>query len=301
MLRSLSLAVALVLGVAGTAHAQEAWLVWTSEEGDEGARTVWLDARGREVASRGGVVVAARGALWEYRASARRVRLPTCDQIEVGARTPARGERATLERGGLVEVGGSRRRALGNAPIVEGAAEAHATQEIVASVGPWLFVRASHWSYECGAHGNLHVGLSVYDARTGRSAVDVLAPGERNGALALRGTALEELLAAGEGDFVDTPAVDDVELVASTPAWTSGRLAMDHHFTTFACYACSDGMWSSYTRAASVHDENVPASLAPYASLPDPVSAWIASHGDVRGVSRVAPADAPRLRARFTS
>ena len=63
----------------------------------------------------------------------------------------------------------------------------------------------------------------------------------------------------------------------------------DHVFVAEACYACSDGEWSSYTRATTIRDPRVPPAIAQDAALPERVARWIAAHPGARGLS-VAPA-----------
>jgi hypothetical protein len=68
-------------------------------------------------------------------------------------------------------------------------------------------------------------------------------------------------------------------------------LHVDHSFSTFACYACGDGVWSSYTRSVNVPAHTLPERARPYSRAPEVVSAYLDAHpGDkIAGWSAVPP------------
>jgi hypothetical protein len=110
---------------------------------------------------------------------------------------------------------------------------------------------------------------------------------------------LLEVLAERDED----PPQEPPELVALLPAYArGGRLSMGYVFTTFACYACGDGAWGSYT-IHTVVDAAPPRMLEPFAEPPDEVVAFLRAQPVSLGGWSSAPLepDAPApLRAAFS-
>ncbi|RDV36741.1 hypothetical protein DV096_16765 [Bradymonadaceae bacterium TMQ3] len=84
-------------------------------------------------------------------------------------------------------------------------------------------------------------------------------------------------------------AAEDAELVALSPSWDAeeGRLMAEQHYAFGACYACSDGEWSSYTVSTYVAERPLKVEVAgerPPQGLRDLLSA---SGWEVRAVSPV--------------
>lgn len=307
--RSIVLAIALSGGCGGASHAvaqpapaigsSAAWLAW-GERGDGVAETRWLDARGTELASRDGIVIAHGGALYRLETETERPRLPTCEQLESEEAESPRGERARLVRASLVELGGSRRITLAEPAETSGEASVEQEVELVASLGPYVFVRSSIASFACGAHGNVQAFIQAIDLTTG-AAIELLSPRDEERTAALADRALLALTAEG-GDALDVPIdAASIRRAASLPALERGRVVTEHVFETDVCYACSDPSWSSYTRAATVREDALLERLAPYASLPDGVSRALTERTGVRGVSAVTADDAARLLLLFRS
>lgn len=281
------------------ARAERGFVAW-SEDAEGAARSVWLDASGREVAVREGerVIATADGALWRVRVARERVRLASCEQIEDGAgEEAARGERGRLARVWLEELGGRRRIALLEPAATEGVASIDQRIAIESSVGPVIVVRTELDVFACGAHGSVEVSVRTFDARTGDEIALAGEDADADAGLAPR--ARQELLSESEGAIEEPLELDEIQRVASFPAIDGGRVVMRHVLATDACFACSDGSWSSYTRAVTLESEAVPRSIAEHADWPAPVRAWLRAHPGARGVSSVDASVAEVALARF--
>ena len=64
------------------------------------------------------------------------------------------------------------------------------------------------------------------------------------------------------------------------PVFDGHRVAFDAQLTISACYACSDGLWSSYTRSVRLRTPAPPV-LAPYGDLPTSVSLFASHHSEL--------------------
>ncbi|MGC6515483.1 MAG: hypothetical protein ACON4N_13370 [Myxococcota bacterium] len=158
---------------------------------------------------------------------------------------------------------------------------------VTGSVGPWLFLTGSTSEYFCGAHGGSQAGSAVVDLRT-LAVADPYTDEETNQVdAALRPTAFD-VLKSDEGEsFVTEPS--EMAWTESRPEWGDGTLSMRVQFTGDACYACSDGEWSSYTVSHALSSSVVPAALREGAVWPEALKAeWPApKEGWKRGFSRV--------------
>ena len=70
-------------------------------------------------------------------------------------------------------------------------------------------------------------------------------------------------------DTLDDELPRRTELLPDIGGARDGRLVIGRKFTAFACYACSDGDWSSYSRSVVLPSPRLPRSLAPFARLPE--------------------------------
>ncbi|HEU4456840.1 MAG TPA: hypothetical protein VFR81_27480, partial [Longimicrobium sp.] len=165
--------------------------------------------------------------------------------------------------------------------------------------GPFLMVETRSDNYACGAHGSLHVDWATYDLRTGET-VALLDSAETEAAIAREGAAaLAELRKEMEPEEA---AYREVEMTAVEARWTAeGALRVGYQFTTGACYACSDGIWSSYSRSLVVPAPALPRPLATYARAPEAVRRYWASSppGEHAGWSQVDAPDVAAALARF--
>jgi len=149
---------------------------------------------------------------------------------------------------------------------------------IVASMGPYAFLFTSAYSYSCGAHGNRVASFLVMDVRTGR-AVDLV--GLMGGEPLVAQVAPQARAAFhARPDSLGTPfEPDSVRVTMVAPVWRRGSLALLFQFTSEACYACSDGAWSSYFVSEWIPTPVVPPDLRSWAAAPDPAAAILDSVG----------------------
>jgi hypothetical protein len=250
-------------------------LVWTTAGEGEGAKasTHWIASTTggyREIAETAGVLVGAGDAVWRWEERAEKVTTTPCKD---GNPLPAGAGEATRITG--ARLGSAERVDIVKPPRSIDANELRLTATPVGSVGPYLFVREEQYMYGCGAHGMTGVTLSVWDL-AGRASRDALAPEELQKAQGSERAEARQKLAQEE-----EVALDAVNFVAAVPRYTRrGTLEVDYAFTTFACYACGDGAWGSYTRATAVQARALPARLRAYERAPAAVGAFLAAHPD---------------------
>lgn len=265
-------------------------LVWTSDDSD--ARETWtLDATGNVLARTAGIRLTARGKLWQWKQAQQTIETQACPLYdEHGGElppgepaTPGTGVRATLER-----VDGGEIREIVAAEACEGAADVEQTVDLLATVGPYLFVRDATYVYSCGAHGGVGVSFSVWDAERGAA---VWSSGDTEPRTFVEPDVSEQahrraLADLGEDEDV-TSFGDDGEIdVAPTellPAFDGPRatLRVAMQFTAPSCYACSDGAWSSYSKSTAEPLSALPAALRPWTVAPAAVRAFLAAHPEV--------------------
>lgn len=133
-------------------------------------------------------------------------------------------------------------------------------------VGPYAFVKSWTYEYACGAHGNTTDSFTVVDLAH-RRPVALLDDSAR--------TAVERgLLDAARAAFKADSALDQlldrdtVRLTLAYPLLAGERLGLTYQLTAAACYACSDGRWSSYTRSVLLPARTLPPLLEPFAATP---------------------------------
>jgi hypothetical protein len=274
----------------------DAWLVWSSADG--APRTEWLATDGTVRGATDAIVVVRDGQLHAVVTGIVGVPTTSCEAQDAAA---ADAGTAPVEPTEPTGAGLATRIVVaplaGTAPPVEvvpanvptpGAADEPIAADhrhdaaVTAGLGRFLFVTESTYVYSCGAHGHTAVGSRVVDLETGEP-IDLMAGVDLATA---RDTARRQLAdAAVDGDLADLadPATP-VELGASVPTWTDGRLAMRHLFWVETCYACSDGEWSSYSRATRVDDPTLPPALA-LVGVPPAVAARLSALPEPRGVS----------------
>lgn len=147
---------------------------------------------------------------------------------------------------------------------------------LVRSVGPLLFVRQTTHVYGCGAHGNLGASALIWDiAKNGEIELD----GEISDVDALRKKA-ERIMIDADDSLVSED--DEVTLSELLPIFTpEGDLELKLRFTGFACYACSDGEWSSYTKSVLLPAKQLPKTLLPYSKVPEAVRSFADGHPEL--------------------
>jgi hypothetical protein len=271
-------------------------LVWTLD--DAGAPTTrWLTADGdagyRELGTAPAILIASGADLWRWGTKTEAVQTVGCDHL---GNQP--GEGAALRA--FVERVGSGERVEVVAPSdargdVTDVNELQQSASPVGSVGSYLFVKEAVYAYSCGAHGSTGVSLTTWDLEA-RTRGELLEPAER---AAIDGneaaTARTQL---PPFDAALTP--EDVAYQGPLVGYGAhGWLHVDHAFTTFACYACSDGEWSSYSTSVRIPAVRLPARARPFQHALPVVEAWLAAHPTklLRGWSAAPPEIALALAA----
>ena len=96
----------------------------------------------------------------------------------------------------------------------------------------------------------------------------------------LRALAIADLV--DEDDELFMPTEENIELTELVPRFgQDGALVVGQQFTAPTRHACTRGGWSSYTKSTVVDAPAMPAILAPFASAPAPVRAFLRAHPDV--------------------
>lgn len=222
-----------------------------------------------------GIHLVTKSGEWTWVTQTLDVETEPCD-LSLGSRQPAQHGTATRA---LLVGPGHKEQVVVDPPL---ACNEHCANELrhdvtpLASLGPYLFLAESQYSYACGAHGSTGASFLVWDVERGRP-VDVIAGIPRSSELraeaARRFAADEKELGGPFGD--DPPSI--TELV---PVVDGRRLAFEAQLTIDTCYACSDGAWSSYTRSVRIRTAPPPL-LAPHAELPSGVAAFLSRHPDL--------------------
>ena len=151
-------------------------------------------------------------------------------------------------------------------PADSSAAEWNQGAELLGSVGPLVFVRTWVWSFACGAHGGKTDSLVVLDLATRRGAVLLDNSARATLERAYRAEAARVFKADTSG--AQPFSLDSSALTMLIPRLAGARLALTYQFTADACYACSDNLWSSYSRSVRLPARELPPALAPYAAIP---------------------------------
>jgi hypothetical protein len=268
-------------------------LVWTTGPG--GARQTWkVDAAGAAAARYDEVRFVAGGKIWAWHEGPEEVETTPCENddesgSEASAAVPppvGSGTRATIAR---VDAA---RTDVGRAPSVEdvvevvavaagdGAQELNQHVELVATVGPYLFVRESTYAYTCGAHGNVAVAFTVWDAERQAN----IGVGLADGAVESEERALASKALAADDDvsaFAENSELE-VELTEIVPNYGhDAQLSLAMQFTAPSCYACSDGAWSSYSKSTKRVAPLIPDALRAWAVAPDSVKAFARAHPEL--------------------
>jgi hypothetical protein len=223
-------------------------LVWTVA--DEGAlpSTYALDDDGAVVSHRGGIHIWASGTEWAFDVSVEPIATQACEGDAEQPPQESRGVRVRLVPSVASRV---------PIEIVSPAASDQSNQvdqsaRVLASIGPYVFIEESTYSYTCGAHGNVGVSFAVWNVEDGRP-IDLLSDlPDRQHLLALGRQAID-----ARPDIVDFSRPDDPPTVTELlpRLGPHGQLEASALVTVASCYACSDGGWSSYTVSTPVPAE----------------------------------------------
>lgn len=257
------------------------FLVWT--RGGEGTLTTFTIAGdGRVLRAELGIVIATPRGVWSWEEVEEKIPTVPCDMGNGPEGEPGEGKGT---RAAMVLRGGSERREVVAPPEGGDANEIGHGVDVLASVGPHLFIREWTYVYACGAHGFAGAEFHVWDLEHGAKLALLE---EVPDVPALQRTAADAL-AEGEGEDEER---DLPELTMITPVYQpGGRLRWDAQLTGWACYACSDGLWSSYSRSAVLPTTFRSGRFAPWANLPSGVMRFLAQRKDVAlGGWSIAPA-----------
>jgi hypothetical protein len=220
-------------------------LVWATSGEDAPPSTYAVADDGTIVSRTNGIHIWASGTEWSSEVGVEPVFTQAC---EGGPQRPAQEGRGIRVR--LVPSDASRPALEIVAPAAgDDTNEVQQSARLLASVGPYVFVEESTYTYTCGAHGNTGVSFAVWNLDDGRS-VDLLSD------LPDR----EHLLASGKNAIDAQPDAVDFSRPEDPPALTEllprigphGRLEASALVTVASCYACTDGGWSSYTVSTQV-------------------------------------------------
>jgi len=258
-----------------TPNAESSLLVWVRDTTDEPS-TYRIDDEGRVLEHMDGIRIAVDGVAWrwqEERVTARTVADEGCGSSDDGE---DEGEsfvtRAILSR---LDDGSSQTIVAPPAPD-EDASDFEHVVKLVRSVGPLLFIRQSTYVYGCGAHGNLGAQAFVWDARS-NSEVELATEIATLEELRLQATRI-----LSESDDAIPTEEDEVGLAELLPRFSpEGDFELDLRFTGFACYACSDEDWSSYTKSVFLPAPALPETLLPHTDVPAGVRAFLREHPEL--------------------
>jgi hypothetical protein len=262
------------------------FLVWTRED-DGCAETHRLDASGRELETIDGILVATATGTWRWREEDRRVATSACERYddEGALLTAPEPEPGSATRVTLQNVATGAEQVLVEPPQdADGAEDFRHRVELVASLGPWLFVRESTYVYACGAHGTTGAETTIWDAS---NASMVARPDDVGSLEKPRAVAMQRLTEDGDG-FPPTDSTTTLTELVPTFAH-DGSLRVGLQFTSPTCYACGRGNAGSYTKSEIVDAERVPEVFAAYADTPRAVRAFAAANPalEVKGWSAV--------------
>jgi hypothetical protein len=277
---------------AASMSAESRSLVWT-QDGDGHRQTWTVDEAGRVLERVDGVRMAAGGSTWAWRETESLVVTHACptyddagsDMPGTDPPPPGRGLRVTLEPLG---VDGGASQTLVEPTKESGAQEFEQSVELMATLGPYLFVRTAVSAYACGAHGGVADHFVVWDAArravVWSSSDAATAPSQQEWtAEAPRDQAVAALAADEDVKmFADDSGHFDASLTEIIPSFGPGaRLDVRYQLTAFACYACSDGAWTSYSRSTRVDALRPPAPLRPWVVPAAGVHAFALAHPEL--------------------
>lgn len=167
------------------------------------------------------------------------------------------------------------------------------TFELLGVVGSKVLMVSRLFSYSCGgAHGADVVSLFVTDLLTGERTPLWRAADEKTIAQTLRPEVIRQAVAKGlqtREDF-DNLALPEMAAPALRPRWTGLRFTPDWLVIWWACFACGDNVWGSYSLSLWLPaGAAMPAALSTYnlapalagltAAVPDAVGVGLVPRG----------------------
>lgn len=264
-------------------HDGDEILVWVSQ-GERGPlHTFYLAADGalRVLKEReGATIVTSHGEL-TFKAEEKEVKLNGCEHVDGAPRTPSVG---TVMNAMLLQSNGQVAQKIidfydggfGAEPDID---ELGHYVVLTGSIGPYLFIREGAYSFSCGVHGNASASAMVWDANAGKPIdfLPELADAEKLVAQA------KEKLDEIDKDEGGPDEANEPGFAQFIPVYSEhGALRIDVQFARWACYACSDGEWSSYTRSAIVPTNWFPERMKTWAMPPVVVKEFAKTHPEWR-------------------
>ncbi|OGW18281.1 MAG: hypothetical protein A2072_03895 [Nitrospirae bacterium GWC1_57_7] len=294
---------------ASTPHAVsgDGFLVWKiSQENKKGAplqsELLWIDDSGTVVKRRKGALPVSiiNGTFSEVRIEKRKVKNADCFTADI--KDPdARPKLVDAEEPELsiIRTGpdGKETRTVIVAAEGDEYGDRSTEFEVLGMVGPWLFVVPKTYYYGCGAaHGGMGHEMIIVNVETGEKIL--AAPVQKKRADEQQrkgGGSMQTLFTQTEHDAVMTAlgakavkAINDEMIESATeldltkvrPIVHNDALGIEVLLTGGTCYACSDGLWDSYTRSAAFVSPVFPERLAPHRAIPPAVLKWWKSTGE---------------------
>ncbi len=264
---------------------REIILLWArNEKGDEKTFRLAVDGPLKVLNEERGIIIATSKGEMKWKATEKEINLAGCGHGDGTAPVPSKG---TITIASLVPVNGEGSQSIVDPTGAEGddIEDLQHAAGLVGSIGPYLFIHESSYIYACGAHGGTTMAAMVWDAEQGK-AVNVLAELPGKDALATKAKKILDEAGDGLGDADDEAKPEPVILL---PVYGDrGALRLDVQFAGWACYACSDGQWSSYTRSAAVPTEWIPERMRAWVMPPVVVKEFAEKNPEwrVRGWSR---------------
>ncbi len=256
-------------------------LLWVTKSDGKQTRTYRLAAEGslNVLGENEGIVLATTHGELTWQAQEKEVDLKGCEHYDGAPAVPSKG---SVMFANLVNSKGDILQKVVDSNEADGGAVEDLQHHVslLGTIGPYLFISEGSYMYACGAHGNEMASAMVWDAESGK-AVDLWAelPGKDKLAESAK-RKLDE--AAGDEAGQD----DDSTKPEPAQFWPvygdRGALRLDAQFARWACYACSDHEWSSYTRSATVPTDWMPERMRTWVTPPVVVKEFLEAHRDWR-------------------
>jgi hypothetical protein len=253
------------------------WVTKNDPKGDTGqTRTYRLAAEGSltVLGEQEGIILATTHGELTWKAEEKEVVLKGCEHYDGSPAVPSAG---TITTANLVNSKGDLLQKIVDSNDAEGAGaeelQHHVT--LLGSIGPYLFINETSYVFACGAHGNEMASAMVWDAEAGK-AIDLWAELPNKDKLV---DAAKRKLDEAEDDAPQGEEAAKPEPAQMVPVYGDrGALRLDAQFARWACYACGDHEWSSYTRSAVVPTEWIPERMRAWVTPPVVVKEFLEAH-----------------------
>ncbi|WP_437938840.1 protein kinase domain-containing protein [Sorangium sp. So ce341] len=257
-------------------------LSWVTDGRND--ETVWLTQDGdrvRVVARAPASILVAGDQVWIARKRKRAIRLLDIDALaavrdRLMENDSSRDDLPIVEREiddvVLINVASGNTLSLSAPAVDEGAGESpHAFEleqsiQLLASVGPYLFVHTGVHGNWGGAHPMYEARFRVVDLRSGAD-TELLTDTERVQLSREEGQHAMALLRQRYEDFLGEGEAPELTLFLLSYGH-DGALSAEYQFTAPIAYVASDYRWSAYTCSELVHSPKIPASLGEYERAP---------------------------------